>query len=63
MEACQLTQEVQEQQREEIAKLRAALRKMHAMARKYLALTGGGLSDGSEAAALARAAALLGIKE
>jgi hypothetical protein len=47
----------------EAVRLRNSLREMHALASRYLAITGGGRSDGTDAAAVKRAAALLGIEE
>jgi hypothetical protein len=64
MQACTITQQAQARPAtstttQEAAELRMALREMHALASKYLAITGGGLSDGSEAEAVSRAATLL----
>jgi hypothetical protein len=66
MDVCTITEEPTSEAAAptmESIRLRTALREMHALARKYLALTGGGLSDGTDAAAVWRAAALLGIEE
>lgn len=68
MDACTVTEEAQQQPTEpmespETVRLRNALRETHMLARKYLTLTGGGRSDGSDVKAVERAAALLGIKE
>jgi hypothetical protein len=64
MQACAITQQAQARPAtctttQEATELRMALREMHALASKYLAITGGGLSDGSEAEAVNRAATLL----
>jgi hypothetical protein len=61
MQACTITQQAQARPAtsvttQEATELRMAL---HALASKYLAITGGGLSDGSEAEAVNRAATLL----
>ncbi|WP_157266436.1 hypothetical protein [Azohydromonas aeria] len=52
-----------EAQNRELNELRSALLALHSLAGKYLALTGGGMSDGSEAEAVERAGRLLGLAQ